>query len=175
LPCYAYIITHKAKSRPDTYPDPPSVEFAGYSRRWVRRRTSVLQAPTNKEDSAESADPKGKKTKRKESLPYSWQGVGFHWTHFQIMHCSRVINTRPPFFCGGFGEDNVVQEGNPSRQQTYHLSQFLVNPKLEARNPKWFDWLTILSEVDGQIRMLQILNSKQKDTFKRFKAGTASI
>jgi hypothetical protein len=39
------------------YPDPPSVEFAGYSRRWVRRRTSVLQAPTNKEDSVKSADP----------------------------------------------------------------------------------------------------------------------
>jgi hypothetical protein len=24
------------------------------------------------------------------------------------------------------------------------------NPKSEARNPKWFEWLTILSEVEGQ-------------------------
>ena len=41
--------------------DPPSVEFAGDSRRWARRRTLVLQTPTNKEDPAKSADPKGQK------------------------------------------------------------------------------------------------------------------
>jgi hypothetical protein len=40
-------------------PDPPSVKFAGDSRRWVRRRTKVLQVPTNKEDPVKSADPKG--------------------------------------------------------------------------------------------------------------------
>jgi hypothetical protein len=27
------------------------------------------------------------------------------------------------------------------------------NPKPEARNPKWFDKLTILSQVEGQIRI----------------------
>ena len=41
--------------------DSPSLEFAGDSRRWVRRRTLVLQTPTNKEDPANSADPKGQK------------------------------------------------------------------------------------------------------------------
>jgi hypothetical protein len=41
------------------HPDPPSVKFAGDSRRWVRRRTKVLQVPTNKEDPVKSADPKG--------------------------------------------------------------------------------------------------------------------
>jgi hypothetical protein len=40
-------------------PDPPSVEFAGESRRWVRSRTNVLQVFTNKEDSIKSTDPKG--------------------------------------------------------------------------------------------------------------------
>jgi len=39
--------------------DPPSVEFAGDSRRWGRRRTRVRQVPTNKEDPAKSIDPKG--------------------------------------------------------------------------------------------------------------------
>jgi hypothetical protein len=43
--------------------DSPSVEFAGDSRRWARRRTLVLQTPTNKEDPANSADPKGQKEK----------------------------------------------------------------------------------------------------------------
>ena len=27
-------------------------------------------------------------------------------------------------------------------------------PNIETRNPKWFDRLTILSDVEGQIRML---------------------
>jgi hypothetical protein len=49
-------------------PDSPSVEFAGDSRRWARRRTKVLQAPTNKEDSVKSADPKGQKNEVKNSL-----------------------------------------------------------------------------------------------------------
>ncbi len=49
-------------------PDPPSVKFAGDSRRWVRRRTKVLQVPTNKEDPVKSADPKGKKNEEKNSL-----------------------------------------------------------------------------------------------------------
>jgi hypothetical protein len=49
-------------------PDPPSVEFAGDSRRWVRRRTKVLQVPTNKEDLVKSADPKGQKNEAKNSL-----------------------------------------------------------------------------------------------------------
>ncbi|MBW2171901.1 MAG: hypothetical protein JRF69_07970 [Deltaproteobacteria bacterium] len=43
----------------DGNPDPPSVKFAGDSRRWVRRRTKVLQVPTNKEDPVKSADLKG--------------------------------------------------------------------------------------------------------------------
>jgi hypothetical protein len=56
----------KARMEKDVnLPDPPSVEFAGYSRRWVRRRTSVRQAPTNKEDSVKSADPKGQKNEEK--------------------------------------------------------------------------------------------------------------
>jgi hypothetical protein len=46
-------------SRIPGVPDPPSVKFAGDSRRWVRRRTKVLQVPTNKEDPVKSADPKG--------------------------------------------------------------------------------------------------------------------
>jgi hypothetical protein len=28
------------------------------------------------------------------------------------------------------------------------------NPNVETRNPKWFDRLTILSDVEGQIKML---------------------
>ncbi len=31
-----------------------------------------------------------------------------------------------------------------------------VNPKFEARNPKWFGQLTILSQVEGQIQMTKI-------------------
>jgi hypothetical protein len=42
-------------------PDPPAAEFAGGSRRWVRRRTKVRQAPFNKEDPVKSAAPKGQK------------------------------------------------------------------------------------------------------------------
>jgi hypothetical protein len=34
----------------------------------VRRRTKVRQAPTNKEDQAKSADPKGKKNGRKKQV-----------------------------------------------------------------------------------------------------------
>ena len=30
------------------------------------------------------------------------------------------------------------------------------NPKFETRNPKWFDRLTILSKVEGQIRITKI-------------------
>jgi hypothetical protein len=47
------------KSTEEADPDTPSVKFAGDSRRWVRRRTKVLQVPTNKEDPVKSADPKG--------------------------------------------------------------------------------------------------------------------
>jgi hypothetical protein len=41
----------------DVNPDPPVAEFAGDVRRWARRRTLVLQAPTNKADPVKSADP----------------------------------------------------------------------------------------------------------------------
>jgi len=34
--------------------------------------------------------------------------------------------------------------------------------KYEYRNPKWFDWLTILSEVEGQYQNSNFQNSKQK-------------
>jgi hypothetical protein len=30
------------------------------------------------------------------------------------------------------------------------------NPKSEARNPKWFNSLTTLSQVEGQYQMIQI-------------------
>jgi hypothetical protein len=36
------------------------------------------------------------------------------------------------------------------------------NPKFEARKKKWFDRLTILSEVEGQIRISNVPNSKRK-------------
>jgi len=55
-------------NRQAPYPDPPSFEFAGDLRRWVRRRTKVLQVPTNKEDPVKSADPKGQKKEGKNSL-----------------------------------------------------------------------------------------------------------
>ncbi len=48
-------------------PDPPATEFAGGSRRWVRRRTRVRQAPTNKEDPVKSAALKGQKNEKKKS------------------------------------------------------------------------------------------------------------
>jgi len=48
--------------------NPPSVEFAGDSRRWACRCTMVLQMPTNKEDPVKSADPKGQKNEVKNSL-----------------------------------------------------------------------------------------------------------
>jgi hypothetical protein len=35
-----------------------------------------------------------------------------------------------------------------------------VNPKSEARNPKWFDKLTALSHVEGQYPMTQIQMTK---------------
>ena len=50
------------------FPDPPSVKFAGDSRRWVHSRTSVLQVPTNKEDPVKSADPRGQKDEEKKTL-----------------------------------------------------------------------------------------------------------
>jgi hypothetical protein len=60
--CNARVIT-KFENFPNggfgVSPDPPSVEFAGYSRRWVHSRTNVLQVPTNKEDPVKSADPEG--------------------------------------------------------------------------------------------------------------------
>jgi len=34
------------------------------------------------------------------------------------------------------------------------------NPKLEARNPKWFDKLTTLSHVEGQNPMIKIQMTK---------------
>ena len=46
-------------------PDPTAAEFAGGSRRWVRRRTKVRQAPTNKENPVKSAAPKGQKNEEK--------------------------------------------------------------------------------------------------------------
>jgi hypothetical protein len=58
-------ITAKWGKYGEVSPGSPSVEFAGDSRRWVRRRTKVLQVHTNKEDSVESPDPKGKKKRRK--------------------------------------------------------------------------------------------------------------
>ncbi len=39
----------------------------------------------------------------------------------------------------------------------------LVNTKSEVRNPKWFDMLTILSKVEGQIQMTKNRNPKQYD------------
>jgi hypothetical protein len=45
-------------------PYPPSVEFAGGSRRWVRSGTMVIQAPGDEEDPVKSADPKGQKIEK---------------------------------------------------------------------------------------------------------------
>jgi len=42
-------------------PNPPLAEFAGGSRRWARRRTRLLQVPTNKADPVKSASPRDKK------------------------------------------------------------------------------------------------------------------
>ncbi len=47
--------------------EPPAAEFAGGSRRWVRRRTKVRQALTNKEDPVKSAAPKGQKEGREKA------------------------------------------------------------------------------------------------------------
>ncbi len=41
--------------------NPPLAEFAGDARRWARRRTRVLQVPTNKADPVKSASLKGQK------------------------------------------------------------------------------------------------------------------
>jgi hypothetical protein len=48
----------------------------------------------------------------------------------------------------------------------------LQNPKPEARNPKWFDKLTILSQVEGQIRisnaqMIKTGGDEPSNTFAR--------
>ena len=51
-------------------PDPPAAEFAGDVRRWARRRTLVLQTPTNKADPVKSAAPKGQKNEKKDKPAY---------------------------------------------------------------------------------------------------------
>ena len=60
---------HRLSSLPEVdaaHPGKEAVLFEdSRSRRWVRRRTHVRQAPTNKEDSAKSADPKGPKNEVK--------------------------------------------------------------------------------------------------------------
>jgi len=38
------------------------------------------------------------------------------------------------------------------------MSLKIRNSNIEIQNPKWFDRLTILSVVEGQIRMTKILN-----------------
>jgi hypothetical protein len=65
---YFYTLDCPGESMKIAFPDPPSAEFAGDSRRWVSRRTPVLQVPTNDEDSVKSADPKGQKNEAKNSL-----------------------------------------------------------------------------------------------------------
>ncbi len=59
------------ESRDQASPDPPAADFAGGSRRWVRRRTKVRQAPTNKENPVKSAVPKGQKNEGKNPLAYT--------------------------------------------------------------------------------------------------------
>jgi hypothetical protein len=67
-PKYYNSLRRTTMSIHSTDPDPPSVEFAGDSRRWVRRRTKVLQVPTNNEDPVKSAAPKGHKNEARNSL-----------------------------------------------------------------------------------------------------------
>jgi hypothetical protein len=44
-----------------------------------------------------------------------------------------------------------------------------LNPKSQITNIKWFDKLTTLSPVEGQITMAKIQNSKQDDKAKSLK------
>jgi hypothetical protein len=52
-----------------------------------------------------------------------------------------------------------------SNKQAYEPKTQSKNSKSEARNPKWFDKLTTLSQVEGQIQMFKIQNAKERDPF----------
>jgi hypothetical protein len=47
---------------------------------------------------------------------------------------------------------------------TFREELMFLNPKSEALNPKWFDKLTTLSQVEGQIRMIQTPMTKTGGT-----------
>jgi len=65
---------HRLPSWPEIDASHPGKEAVFFqdsrSRRWVRRRTSILQASTNKEDPVKSASPKGQKNEDKKTILY---------------------------------------------------------------------------------------------------------
>jgi hypothetical protein len=77
--------------------------------------------------------------------------VDFRATHFSD-HCVLMVKSESP-------PAERDASGNPPRGGPKALLN--LNSKSEARNPKWFDPLTTLSEVEGQIRMIKIQNFKQ--------------
>jgi hypothetical protein len=74
-------------------------------------------------------------------------GIGYH-----------QLEIRNPWPRPDWKQRDEPKPVKESRDHQWLISPWIAPGRVEARNPKWFDRLTILSEVEGQIRIFKFQN-----------------